>query len=48
MAFRVLIVDDEQPAREELAYMLGEIPDKYFGGDKNGMVTDVKYRGTKK
>lgn len=33
MATRVLIVDDELPAREELAYMLGEIPDVELIGE---------------
>ncbi|HJV17528.1 MAG TPA: response regulator, partial [Bacillales bacterium] len=26
MTIRIFIVDDEQPSREELSYMLGEIP----------------------
>lgn len=38
MTFRVLIVDDEQPARAELAYMLGEIPTVELVGEaENGM-----------
>lgn len=38
MTYRVLIVDDEQPAREELAYMLGEISAaKLVGEAESGM-----------
>jgi DNA-binding LytR/AlgR family response regulator len=42
MAFRVLIVDDEQPAREELAYMLGEIPDVDVIGEADCGMEAVK------
>jgi two-component system response regulator LytT len=38
MTFRVFIVDDEQPAREELAYMLGKISTvELIGEARNGM-----------
>lgn len=42
MAVRVLIVDDEQPAREELAYMLGEIPGVELAGEASTGMEAVK------
>jgi two-component system response regulator LytT len=38
MAWRVLVVDDEKPAREELQYLLGQIPQvKVVGESEIGM-----------
>jgi two-component system, LytTR family, response regulator LytT len=42
MAFRVLIVDDEQPAREELSYMLGEISTVELVGEAQTGMEAVK------
>jgi DNA-binding LytR/AlgR family response regulator len=42
MTVRVLIVDDEQPAREELAFMLGEIPGIEVMGEASTGMEAVK------
>ena len=42
MTYRVLMVDDEKPAREELAYMLGEIPYVELVGEADSGMEAVK------